>query len=491
MRTSYSRVFTAFSLILMVALQGVGAETDPIRISGRYPHLTMFNHGQECGIGAVVPWAGKLWAVTYSPHAPHGSDDKLYEIDTELNIVTRPESIGGTPANRLIHRESSQLFIGPYVIDAKGKVRVIPYDKAVGRPTATIRHLRDPANKVYTFTMEEGLYEIDVHTLDVTVLQKDRHDQGFEDYLPGYHGKGAYSSQGRLVVSNNGESGGNHVPFYGVSGCLAEWDGKEWTVVERHQFNEVSGPGGVHGRANDEEPIWATGWDRRSVLLKLRDGGQWYTYRLPIGSYGYVARHGWYTEWPRIRQIGPDGQTLMNMHGIWYDFPKRFSAGNSSGLRPIASYLKITGDYCRWLDQLVFACDDTAITGGNRFVNQSQSNLWFAHWDQLSHCGRPAGWGGVWVHDEVQANVPSDAYHFAGYQDRVLHIAHGADSAVTFSIEFDQAGDGQWRQHCKIEVPAKSSYAYFIFSDKDRAEWVRITADRDCPDTTAYFHYGP
>ena len=201
--------------------------------SGRYPHLAVFNDNAECGIGAVVPWAGKLWVVTYAPHAPRGGDDKLYEIDPRLRIEARPESIGGTPANRLIHRESNQLFIGPYCIDADGNVRVIPYTKALGRPTATARHLSDPANKVYTFTMEEGLYEIDVHSLEVKTIHKDMHAEGAVDYLPGYHGKGGYTGQGRLVVANNGYKGKDRdVSFYDFAGCLAEWDGRCWKVLE-------------------------------------------------------------------------------------------------------------------------------------------------------------------------------------------------------------------------------------------------------------------
>ena len=42
--------------------------------SGIYPHLAMFNDAGECGTGAVVPWAGRLWDITYSPHQPNGSD---------------------------------------------------------------------------------------------------------------------------------------------------------------------------------------------------------------------------------------------------------------------------------------------------------------------------------------------------------------------------------------------------------------------------------
>ena len=81
-------------------------------ISGVYPHLYTFNDEGECGTGAVVPWAGSLWAISYGPHCPVGGSDKLYEIKSDLTKVIRPESVGGTHANRIIHRESGNLLIG-------------------------------------------------------------------------------------------------------------------------------------------------------------------------------------------------------------------------------------------------------------------------------------------------------------------------------------------------------------------------------------------
>src|SRR5215210_5744270 len=65
----------------------------PLQISGIYPHLAAFNAGGECGIGAVVPWAGKLWYITYPPHFRTGSTDKLYEVDERMNLTIRPESV--------------------------------------------------------------------------------------------------------------------------------------------------------------------------------------------------------------------------------------------------------------------------------------------------------------------------------------------------------------------------------------------------------------
>ena len=49
----------------------------PRQVSGIYPHLAMYNNEEECGTGAVVHWADRLWVITYGPHKPRGSSDKL------------------------------------------------------------------------------------------------------------------------------------------------------------------------------------------------------------------------------------------------------------------------------------------------------------------------------------------------------------------------------------------------------------------------------
>ena len=211
---------------------------EPISLSGIYPELAMFNDEGECGTGAVVPWAERLWVVSYGPHLPFGSSDKLYEITPDLKQIIRPESIGGTPADRMIHRESQQLIIGPYLIDPQRHVRVIPWQKMPGRLTGVARHLTDPTNKVYIATMEGGLYEVDVHSLDVTGLLKDRinkpksgglnelHPATAETKLPGWHGKGLFSGQNRVVFSNNGEHGKTaETNPDTISGALGEWPG--------------------------------------------------------------------------------------------------------------------------------------------------------------------------------------------------------------------------------------------------------------------------
>ena len=115
-------VLTAFIFLVCFAVRAQ-SNSNYLQFSGIYPHLAYYNNEGECGTGAVVPWADKLWVITYGPHLPFGSSDKLYEINSKLDRVIRPESIGGTPANRMIHRESNQLFINQAAKAIKNKLK--------------------------------------------------------------------------------------------------------------------------------------------------------------------------------------------------------------------------------------------------------------------------------------------------------------------------------------------------------------------------------
>lgn len=488
-----------FALALCLLPLTVLAEEAPLQISGIVPRLAMFNDEGECGTGAVVPWAGRLWVVTYAPHSPTGSSDKLYEITPDLRQIIRPESIGGTPANRMIHRESQQLFIGPYAINDKGAVRVIPYQTMFGRPTGTARHLTDPAGKVYHATMEEGLYEVDVKTLAVTELWADeQRKEGRHASLPGYHGKGLFAAQGRIIYANNGEHGAAAQQRPDVpSGVLAEWDGRadQWTIVRRNQFTEVTGPGGITGESQPNDPVWSIGWDHRSLILMCLDHGKWHSFRLPKASHSYDGAHGWNTEWPRIRDIGEDS-LLMTMHGMFWKFPRTFTPATSAGIIPRSTYLKVVGDFCRWNDRVVLGCDDTA---KNEFLNkrkakgeiaapQSQSNLWFLEPEQLDHIGPVIGRGAVWLNDDVAASVPSEPFLFGSFERRSLHLTHQTNTEVTLTLEIDERGSGQWRKLRDIQLPAGGS-EWVDLSSEPAAAWIRLTSQQPLKQATAWFAF--
>lgn len=452
-------------------------------ISGVYPHLTTYAHarvngkygfGNECGIGAVVPWQGKLYIVNYAAHEPHGSEHKLYIIDKNKNMEIYPGSVGGTPAARMIHAESNQLLIGHYLIDTDGNIRTIPIKRMPGRITAIARHLEDPVNKVYYYDMEGMLYEANVHTLEVKKL--------YHNPLPGWHGKGGYTAQGKLVLANNGEAGENpkdwQVPVEGQKGpekygVLAEYDGHKFNVVERRQFTDVTTRHGVNAVPDDDSPLWTMGWDKRSIRLKVMENGKWATYLLPKATYNNDPSHGWFTEWPRIREIGKD-EMMMDMHGMFFDFPVTFSKDNSAGIRPIASHLRYIPDFCSWNGQVVLATDESSIQG-NILTGQPQSNLWFGKKKDFLNWGPATGYGAIWLEDAVSARQESEPYLFAGFDYRMAHIINHSSEPLSLVVQVDEKGNNQWHDLQTFRLKG-NEYKNFIFPEEMKGEWIRLKA---------------
>jgi hypothetical protein len=494
----------------VIGIQGIAA---PQEWSGIYPSLAYVNNEGECGTGAVVPWADRLWVITYGPHCPYGSSDKLYEITPSLEIITRPESVGGTPANRMIHEESKQLIIGPYFIDVERNVRAISPKLMPGRLTGNARHLTDPANKIYFATMEDGLFEVDVKTLAVKGLIKEIKNKPkpgqtdeinpatLQSTLPGYHGKGLYSGQGVVVIANNGEDTPAALKNPNIdSGAVGEWNGSgNWQLVRRNQFTEVTGPGGIKGNANSEtDPIWTIGWDYRSVILMVKEKGGWNSYRLPKASHTYDGAHGWNTEWPRIRDIGEAGSRLMTMHGMFWNFPETFSVKNSAGIYPRSTYLKVIGDFTRWNDRLVFGCDDTA---KSEFLNkreakgklagpgQSQSNLWFTPLDKPDHLGPVLGHGSVWLNESVKAQVPSDPFLLSGFTKRALHLEQDGIATTKFVFEVDELGNNEWKIWREVTLSTEIKNQWVEIPKDLKAVWLRIKTSRDIASVSATFQY--
>lgn len=472
-----------------------------LQISGVYPHLTTYSHarvdgkyrkGSECGIGAIVVWGGKLYMVNYAAHEPKGSEHNLYVVDADKKMTIFPQSVGGTPAARMIHKETDQLLIGHYVIDSKGNIRVIPIREMPGRISAVARHLVHPEYMVYYYDMEGMLYEVNVKTLKVNKL--------FNNPLPGWHGKGAYTAQGKLIIANNGEATGSlkrfekseewQVPVDGMDGpekfgVLAEYDGKNFKVIERKQFTDLTTRNGVNAVPNDQSPLWAIGWDKRSLILKVMENGVWKNYLLPKAAYNNDPSHGWFTEWPRIREIG-NNDMMMDMHGMFFDFPMGFSQKQTAGIRPIASHLRYVPDFCSWNGQIVLASDETSVQG-NREAGQPQSNLWFGTKNDMKSWGPSTGYGAIYIKDSVQANVTSNPYLFAGFDRRILHLINHGKSNASFVLEVDEKGNDKWKTLQKIEL-TPGEYQPIIFDGTAKGEWIRIKTNNACV-LSAVFHY--
>ena len=455
----------------------LAAENTPLQVDGVFPGMTVFAPGagsrSETGIGALIPWADRLWAVGYVAHIA-GEGIGLYEIRDDMTMQRHPASVTGTFANRLVHWETLQAVIGPHVIDAEGNVRTIePLTKH--RLTATARHLVHPKTMVYFLTMEGLLFETDLETLETRELANVVNELGIEGQP---HFKGAHTAQGRLVVANNTYE---EPEFLGerASGCLGEWDGARWRVIERNPFVEVSGkqnpaPGQRYGNT-----LFATGWCKSAAILRVLHNGTWSRYLLPKA--GHAFDHTWNTEWMRIREAQTE-RYLMDLHGMFYELPALVYDGRIWGVRPIATHLRIVPDFCHWRGMFVMASDQT-----DNAVGQPQSGLWFGNIDALWSMGKPAGWGGPWWDTPVTPDEPSDPFLMTGFDKKCVHITHQSSETVGFTLEVDFLGDGTWQTYDTLPL-RPGSYSHHEFPDGFSAHWIRVRVSRPCT-ATVYFTY--
>jgi len=450
------------------------ASFSPTQISGVYPHLGLkaghFPARTETGIGALMPWADRLWLITYVAHkAKTGSGTGLFTIDDGMRLQKHKASVVGTYANRMIHAESSQLIMGPHVINAEGRVRTIE-ELVNTRLTATCRHLTEPERLVYFLGMEGELFEVDVNDLTVRHLFDLTKELGTSGQADA-HFKDAFCDQGRLVVCNNSYYHEDYATGNGSrDGRLAEWDGKAWTILERTQFNTVTGRvRGALGRS-----IYAFGQDRASALLKQYDpdSGQWKRWRLPKGT--HTQDHAWTTEWPRLREVESE-RWLLNASGIFYELPAMSYGGHLRGIKPVCSHLRIVGDFCSWNGLLVMAGDQTTpINDSNTYVGQPQANLWFGKTDDLWSWGKPTGCGGPWFASEVEADAPSDPFLVYGFEHTGLHVQTEA-TGVDVLVEVDFLGNGSWSGYTTLRTN-DTGYVHHAFPDGFSAHWIRLTS---------------
>lgn len=456
-----------------------GSGDKPFVISGVIPDLTvradMLPMRSETGIGALMPWAGRLWLISYVAHKSRtGSGTGLFEIGPDFHIRKRPESVVGTYANRMLHRHTHQVILGPHVIDADGYVRTVQ-DLVDIRLTAAMEHLEDPEHKYYVLGMEGEFLEVDLNTLRARQLFDLVDELGIsrEDWP---HFKGGHTGQGRVVVANN-HFDENDWAGERVSGRLAEWDGTRWAIIERKPFNEVT------GRRNWGQVIFATGWDRASAILEVLIDGRWQRYRLPKASHTW--EHGWQTEWPRIREVESE-RYLMDCSGMFYELSPVPFDGKIWGVRPIATHLRIIPDFCSWRGMLVLAGNQvTPIFDSNLLAGEPQSNLWFGKTDDLWRFGKPKGWGGPWWETQVVAGEPSDPFLMTGFEHKVLHLT--ASRSMTVTLEVDFLGNQTWVPYGKFDVAA-GGYVHHEFPPGFSAHWARLIPDMDCT-ATAYFMY--
>ena len=83
---------------------------------------------------------------------------------------------------------------------------------------------------------------------------------------------------------------------------------------------------------------------------------------------------------------------------------------------------------------------------------------------------------------------PATPYLFSGYDYRQLHLSHQSDQAVTFTLEVDRQGTGNWTPLHEITVGPGNAVSQ-LFSDEDTGAWIRLVSVQAAKGVTANFQY--
>ena len=121
------------------------------------------------------------------------------------------------------------------------------------------------------------------------------------------------------------------------------------------------------------------------------------------------------------------------------------------------------------------------------FSDDGKAAVWAGVIDDLWRLGKPTGHGGPWVEKKVKAGEVSDPFLIGFYDKREMYLSHRSSGEVTFSVEVDPTGDGQWFHYADFLVKPGDTVEH-RFPDAFQARWIRLKTDFDTK-ATAMFEY--
>jgi hypothetical protein len=223
--------------------------------------------------------------------------------------------------------------------------------------------------------------------------------------------------------------------------------------------------------------------DRASIIVKGPDGLR---YRLPRGD-PYFDRPS-ALGWPRgIREVVTE-RSLFNCHGTFYELPRE-NSGGMARIKPVCTHNRLIHDFCSWRGLLVMSGTIAGAAGSGHYFpsGDERVGLWFGAVDDLWSLGKPRGVGGPWADTPVEADAPSDPYLMAGYDGKSVEVAHDAGGPVTFTIEVDPTGMGDWQEYGRCQADPGAAFRH-VFPAGYSAHWVRLRVDRACRATAKFIY---
>jgi hypothetical protein len=223
--------------------------------------------------------------------------------------------------------------------------------------------------------------------------------------------------------------------------------------------------------------------EESSVLITDDKNRRW---RLPLGESEYKQLTD--AGYSRICREVATERDLFNAAGTFYELPAE-NADGFAKIRPVASHSYWIHDYTSYRGLLVLTGIDPEAKAGGHVVrsNDGKAAVWVGDIDDLWEMGKPVGHGGPWKKSLVKSGEPSDPYLIGFYDKRSLEISHDSGDTVTFKIEVEPIGHGNWMLYKEVSVDPGEKFAY-QFPEDFQARWIRFVADKNCS-ATAWLEY--
>lgn len=437
----------------------------------------------EAGIGAVIPWAGKLWFLNYPDTSGQGTGLGLWSMDSALSPVLVGET-NECDVARVVY--GGKLYIGRYVVDYQGNTTPITGFSAGERITA---YAKLPlSTDLWALTMAGAIYKVNTTTYVATLVNSVVAASGALNISGLVHGKAMWGHPtGRyLFCVFNGSEGNGRLAAFDTT--LTNAAGA-WATLDAGNASWIN----VGGCYEFNQHVFAFGHDDLSALMWVFPGTSYSTtpvkYRIPMSADHY--KHTYQQEWMRLRAVETE-RFVLDLHGGFYQLSTVLAGSDDATssyprLEPLARHARTIPDFCFWNGHLVVAGNQASPQSGNLYpdAGQPQSGLLLTTLDDVWSWGKPAGTGYWYRSASVSAGTVSQPMLMRGYKDKEVHLvnATGSDVAVDVLVRMtDLSADYTYTM---VTVPA-NGHAGVILPGGD---WVKVKPQTTCTNLTAWVVY--
>lgn len=448
------------------------------------------NHS-ECGVGALIPWADRLYYSTYLAMPNDGSGTKIGYIDANFADHT-VLTTNGIHTARYIHADTNQLCIGCCVIEADGTSHTIN-DFVLRRISGFAAHIVSPATKVYAITMEGVIYEVDLTTYSATLLLDVTTALGLtkKHFKACWTYAAPFAVTDRLLMASNVQTD----PVTAAnSGALVAVDMVALTASVKLQSSCIEVAGNYY--TGNGGFVFIIGKDHKSPFLGVmrNNNAEVYKYRFPSPN----KSQDWYIsqEWMRIRPVTTE-RMMMNAFGMWFHLSTWLANASAAGientgsvgtsypiLEPIARYIDTITDFCVFNGKFAIGTNNMSLHNG-AFPNSGQPNsaIKFGDIEDIWKGGKPTGKGYIWYKEATTTGTNSTAMLIRGYDKKTLHFYNQGAAAVNVAVKIVSYSDVYTLATVAV---AQNTLVTYSIPDGVGADWMHLATDADNTTMTAW-----